>query len=549
MTSGTITKKIRSVQDELYAEFRDMYTVADFERQYERLNSCGNKSNRPTILAELYKMFTACGISFEKNKDNRYYGALIQNLTVTNQLDLPNKILKELYRRYHVYPSPKKYMLRIVNHLEDSADGWAENSLRLRILKRFIKYGGYLSDAGFKGSKYIQDYAKNKVGKKPTLDEILLQIDDGVFDVLETADKAQKKPRGKYGILKLADDLAEGKFRVGGGTKHGLYLFAMVYNMTYSLNETATFNPYTDIEKNLFRDYYTNNLIRFITDTYSGKSREFEADPSGQGINYKNFAEIICLYFIVGNYSPLEKIKLSSEMIDRVQISQRNAEKISTQMETKFFKQRLISDDIFNLSLASFEKFILQNYNCNTFADNHAIGVMQSESAQNTAFKNYRQILSAIENFGVDLKNCNYGLWFADVSALDETVIAEIIGKDFDKHTCAEFLELLRGIHKFLGGFITDSTGSERQAISEMKNKFLYVTTPNEMTRTTLITAYYYLYNRIHEDDENKNFVEFFKSFKSGIDNFLDSADYQSLSTKNIFDLAVVFSSYAYING
>ena len=228
MTSGTITKKIRSVQDELYAEFRDMYTVADFERQYERLNSCGNKSNRPTILAELYKMFTACGISFEKNKDNRYYGALIQNLTVTNQLDLPNKILKELYRRYHVYPSPKKYMLRIVNHLEDSADGWAENSLRLRILKRFIKYGGYLSDAGFKGSKYIQDYAKNKVGKKPTLDEILLQIDDGVFDVLETADKAQKKPRGKYGILKLADDLAEGKFRVGGGTKHGLYLFAMV---------------------------------------------------------------------------------------------------------------------------------------------------------------------------------------------------------------------------------------------------------------------------------------------------------------------------------
>ena len=313
MVSGTVTRRISSVKNDLYAEFRDMYTINDFERKYEKLRQCENKSNRPTILAELYKMFAACGVPFEKNKDNRYYGSLIKNMKDTNQLDLPDKILRELYRRYHAYPSPREYMLRIANYLEDNADGWTENSLRLRILKRFIKYGDYLLDAGFKGKKYIQDYVKNKVGKKLGLDETLSQLDDNIFDALEEADKAQKKPRGKYGILKLADDLAEGKFRVGGGTRHGLYLFAMVYNMTYSPDENSeSFEPATDIEKNLFRDYSTNNLMRFITDTYGDKSREFEADPSGQGINYKNFAEMIYLYFIVKDYSPLEKIKLSA---------------------------------------------------------------------------------------------------------------------------------------------------------------------------------------------------------------------------------------------
>ena len=69
------------------------------------------------------------------------------------------------------------------------------------------------------------------------------------------------------------------------------------------------------------------------------------------------------------------------------------------------------------------------------------------------------------------------------------------------------------------------------------------------MTRTTLITAYYYFYNCVHENDDRKNFVEFFKSFKLGADAFLESADYQPLSAKNFFDLAVVFSAYAYING
>ena len=81
-----------------------------------------------------------------------------------------------------------------------------------------------------------------------------------------------------------------------------------------------------------------------------------------------------------------------------------------------------------------------------------------------------------------------------------------------------------------------------------MKNKFLHISSPSSMTRTTLITVYYYHYTCKHLYDEHKNFVEFLKSFKSGLDTFLESSGYQPFSRKNFFDLAVAFSSYAYLN-
>lgn len=111
----------------------------------------------------------------------------------------------------------------------------------------------------------------------------------------------------------------------------------------------------------------------------------------------------------------------------------------------------------------------------------------------------------------------NYGLYFADVSALNEMAISKLLGKEFDKSNCNDFLRLLRGIHKFLGGFRTDERSeSERQEVYKMKNKFLYISTLSEMTRMTLITAYYYLYNCTHENDDCKNFTDFFKNFKFG---------------------------------
>ena len=117
-------------------------------------------------------------------------------------------------------------------------------------------------------------------------------------------------------------------------------------------------------------------------------------------------------------------------------------------------------------------------------------------------------------------------------------------------------MELLFGINSFMGYTVDEdvSLQNEEQEWTErskMKTKALYVPSANSVTRTSMIVAYYYYYNALHEDDgidKWKSFEEVFNSFKKDIDSKLEAAYYQPLSGKNIFDVLVVFSSYAYLN-
>lgn len=122
---------------------------------------------------------------------------------------------------------------------------------------------------------------------------------------IDNAKSKLKYAREKYGLIKIANDLSKSIFKAGGSTKRDLYLFAIAFDMTYTVikkpghletEELIDFN--SDIEKNLFVDYYTNNLMRFITASYAGDLSTLELDPSGVGINYKNFAEMIYIYYI-----------------------------------------------------------------------------------------------------------------------------------------------------------------------------------------------------------------------------------------------------------
>lgn len=86
-------------------------------------------------------------------------------------------------------------------------------------------------------------------------------------------------------FLKLEDDLQSGNFRTNGRTRKDLYMFAFVFGMTSSFEkDDLEYDERTDIEKNLFQDYYTDNLLRHISDKYKKDSRRFDAEPSGAGI-------------------------------------------------------------------------------------------------------------------------------------------------------------------------------------------------------------------------------------------------------------------------
>lgn len=567
---ATITRRLERVLDELGQEFQALYTQDDFEWQIRELRRAEKSSARPSALARLYQMLRQAGIPFEKDREAAYYETLIQETGLPGLEETEDRMMEALFKRYQEYPKPEEYMKRIVDRLEDPKDHWEEDSLRLRILKQFIKYGDYLKEAGRGGGKVIRDYVKEKTGAKkaPAADQVLAELDDDIFALLDTADKKQKKPDGKFGLLKEADDLAGGKFRENGATKRALYLFAMAYGMTYYTGRPdETIDYERDIEKNLFCDYYTNNLMRFVTDIYRGRVSDYEMDPSGQGINYKNFAEMVYLYYIRKKLPPAEKIRRSSQMIREIkeEAFQKGAPPAEKkQRDTAFYRKNVqymkdeTGEEVLELDENDFKEYLLNNYNCDTYAGaaqkpgakgNSVIGEMQLEDGQQTAFSHYKSILKGIEGLGVERESCNYGIWFTDISAFEK----------YDhpgQESYREFLELLLAINRFLGNTVqeevseADLTG-ERKQTSRVMTKALDLKSAAKVTRTSMLVAYYYYFNALHSQDEDlrgRSFKDIFGIFKNGLDEHLKPSGYQPVTGRNIIDVVVIFSSYTYLN-
>lgn len=514
MAEGTITKRLSGVLNELEAEFENpaltLFNRQDFLRLIEELRCLGSSSRTPSVLAELFRMFDTFGIKYEKGQPVEYYAKIVEAAELPNAGDLEVRMFRAMYAKFDKYPLPQEYMTRVVDKFSNAEDEWHGDTLRLRILKQFIKYGDYLRGAGFGGHLEIKNYVKPRISGKITAAAVCQYLNDDIFDRLETANKEQKKPDGKFGLIKLADDLAAGKFRTGGATKRGLYMFAMVFNMTGA-----------DLEKHLFRDYYSNNIMRFITDAYSDGLGDYEMTPSGQGINYKNFAEMIYLYFLGSNDTPENKIRLSAQMIREV----KTENSVRREFPTIFY--RGFRSKIFAQPPAQFKKFIADNYDCSLSATDsktgksYGIGFMQAQLEQNTALAIQKELLQKLSKL-LDVRECRYGLWFVDLKALDVP----------DSSRFRDFKILLECLDKLL------------------KNENLF--DPKNVSRTSLEVIYYYYYNEFHNTsdvpDTRQNFERHLRNFKSGLDKFLERAFYQPFDTRNFFDVALAFSSYAYLN-
>lgn len=562
----SITRRVNTVLTNFQEEFKGFYCRADFDTALSQLKKAKNRSSYPSKLAALWDMLENCGIhEYEKTQEAEYYEALIREANIPDSLE--DQMLYAIYTHFQEYPAPQEYMERLVDRLSLPSDAdWRDDPLRLRILKQFIKYGDYLSGWDFGGQKAVEEYCGNKLGKKmpKTVDELLTVLDDGVFECLVTADKKLTRPRGKYGLLKIADDLGNGKFRAGGSTREQLYLFAMVYNMTfYSGAEGEQPDPQRDLDRNLFQDYYTNNLMRFLTLDPKEKLSKFERDPSGQAINYKNFAEMVCLYYISKDMDPCEKLRRSNLMIKRLKekgtqpaVGQPEG-KAAPEGETAYYR-RLFTSDVLELDENAFEAFLFENYNCDAKGKSGNKGVFQLEVEQNSAFAEYQRIREDLKALDVEPSSCNYGLWFIDMAAEGKSNLQSFPDRwpGIDRKKYDKLLTLLKRMNYFIG-YTPKEKESDQTAQQEHKEgsvtliEAFRVKSAKEVTRSNILVAYYYLYNAMNEltsQPWQKSLQEVFWDFKLEADQRLRAAGYQELNGKSIFDVLLVFSIYARLN-
>ena len=138
---------------------------------------------------------------FERDAPLSYYEELAEQFCEKCLNDTPKKFIQILFENFQNYGQPKDYMKRIVNNLLSDEDKieWKKDSIRLKILKQFIKYAGYFryekiiqdkSGAERKrtvsivdGESYIKSYIREKTGKKSVTDADVLEfIDDDIFE-------------------------------------------------------------------------------------------------------------------------------------------------------------------------------------------------------------------------------------------------------------------------------------------------------------------------------------------------------------------------------
>lgn len=292
----TLTRRMNSILHDLDKEF-EVYDKYDFQKQIQIVRSASPQA-QPTEMQRLLEMlkplhFTkkaptlaACA----KFVDDYFRVNLYQNSTV-------ELMLKKMCEKYVSAPTPVDYLKRIVDDLGDPA--WKRNTLRVRILKQAIRYGNFLVEPYGDTSKKL---IEKKLGTKD-VDVILKKIGEEFFK--EVYDTQSKEMQKKLALFRFADELAGAKFRTDGQIEK-LYIFAVIFNMTYLLSDGSR-DVKRDIELRLFYQYYTDNAMRPRGSAYSKYISE-------RGVNLKNYYEVMYLYYICQeDMEPDEKLRRITE--------------------------------------------------------------------------------------------------------------------------------------------------------------------------------------------------------------------------------------------
>lgn len=608
--AGPATRAAQKNFQELEKKVDFGYTHRDFLQVLRRLEN-SHPSSRPSILHRLYSMFETCKIAYSPDASPDDYRMLIASAALPDEQCMEAHLTRSILDVIEGYQSSSAQMLDLVNHLEDPADGWKDDSLRLRILKQLIVYGDFLSASGFASRKTITQMIEKKIGRFPSMQEIIDHLEDHDFDVLRTSSRAERKRNGRYGLLKAADDLSKGVFHSQNGSVQVLYLFGICYGMKCFEGRAFDEDYYRDFEQRIFRDFYTNNLMKFFM---SEDRKEDPVDPSGRGINWKNPYELIYLYWMNRPEPPAFRLRQAEKMI-RTLKNRKTADE-QTDLRGSSFSTGCAIDVSHTLLFGAMDEKTFLDYLSNSYArkpdgSKNTISVMSVHAAQNSAWKVYQSLRFAffrqlVEN-GESILDHRYGLYFLDSSSIPGLLRhSEECGLPCGAEKIEAFERLLRKTnaligHPAAGGYIESYEEAfddrppleayfrgelQKSAAKDVYEIFddlspesledpdfsllehldalaFFVERDGKLpwiwkacdafsvTRLRLMGVLYYAYNSAFEMEGGagwKPLREVFLDFKAFCDPYLEAAYYLPVSYKCLYDVLLAYSCFSRMN-
>jgi len=581
---------------------KTFYCREDFEHKIKEVEQA-SKDASPSRKRELVGMCTAVSLNFDEVYKKSTRSAELKKVPLRK--DLCKNLIKEMHKIYSDFPTADQFMGRLVRRRLKDTGVFENSSTRLAIVQKFVLETDYETKSVIEWVKSQDSFNKEEFKdikcEKEKIMYLANRVTEDIFDELndENQEKSfrtfllkdigkhsdfvinndlstneieadyrdhlkasDKKAETRYedrkdsfnkknwNLLKFADELEEGHFKNNGKTKEYLYMLAIVFDMTLYIGlDDEIYIPERCLEKNLFFDYYCDNLLRYIwNEEYRDNKGKYESEPSGAGINYKNYVEVIYLYYIYKKpeLTPREKLKEIDNLIKKCfKLAKEKSKKGTTNEEsgsvsnssenTALYKNRFIQSIMYIEDEDALVDFIVNEYKVYDNENNQSVKIRVAQD-QITATEQYDEIINLIKTEYSDVidNETNYGIsdaiedFKSNQFSEDETFVKSVLE---DK----KFRELFEKLYKKLH-----------------LNKREEFTDNSVVTRTKMITLYYHLFSGVLEElIEYKlinNLPELYEEFcegdgfRKGLNHYLKESRYQEINTKNIFDMFVIFS-------
>lgn len=357
-------------------------------------------------------------------------------------------------------------------------------------------------------------------------------------------------------ILKVSNDLAEGKYKHGSEMKEILYLFAFAFDMSISFDNDKE-RTLRDVRKSLFEDFYCDNIIRYVNEYQ--KNGVYE-EPTGITIQFKNFVEIVYLYWLNKDskmYSPAEKYLAANAMIkkivSKIKSAKKEIDKSTAKSGKKYFEAKMLVDkkalgteiyrnfirtDSYNgnkylkidnflgLSEKEFLEIILENYDIDTTVKYTTSAAFENENYQESAESNFGKLIDELkkETDGTGFIPNYYSLEFY------ETVFDELFAqKEYDVKLHTQLSTLVKKLNEQM-----------KQVLSEAE-----VEGYNLFTRTRFMYLFYNHFVLSHIGEKyNETFNDFCDEYCESLNRKLEDCSYQLFSEKNLIDMMLLYSAF-----